>query len=218
MNFGRPFSFAFEDPDWLKKIALAALVTLIPVVGQFFIMGWGLEITRRVIKGEPTLLPDLDFGKNLGTGFKAWVISLVYSIPFMVMAIPIVLVPVLGGVAGMDEETMGIMVAAISCCCGGLMFLYGILIMFMIPAGLGRFLDTDQLGAAFKVKEVFALVKAAPMAYLIAIGGAIVAGFIAPLGGIAFGIGAIFTAAYATVIVSHFYGQAYNEAKAAQRL
>ena len=89
MNFGRPFSFAFEDPDWLKKIALAALVTLIPVVGQFFIMGWGLEITRRVIKGEPTLLPDLDFGKNLGTGFKAWVISLVYSIPFMVMAIPI---------------------------------------------------------------------------------------------------------------------------------
>ncbi|MCD4673962.1 MAG: DUF4013 domain-containing protein [Anaerolineaceae bacterium] len=215
MNFGLPFTFPFEDPDWLKKIALAALVSLIPVVGQFFIMGWMLEITRRVIKGESPLLPDLDFGQNLGTGFKAWVIGLVYALPMIVFALPMMIVGAAGGAAGMDEETLAIVISAISCCCGGLMFLYGILMAFMMPAAYGKFLESGVMGDAFKVKDVFAMVKAAPVAFLIAIGGAVIASFIAPLGGIAIGIGAIFTTAYAMAIMGHFYGQAYNEAKAA---
>lgn len=215
MNFGLPFTFPFEDPDWLKKIALAGLVTLIPIVGQFFIMGWMLEITRRVIKGESPLLPDLDFGQNLGTGFKAWVIGLVYALPMIVFALPMIIVGAAGGAAGMDEETLAIVISAISCCCGGLMFLYGILLAFMLPAAYGKFLESGVMGDAFKVKDVFAMVKAAPVAFLIAIAGAAIASFIAPLGGIAIGIGAIFTTAYAMAIMGHFYGQAYNEAKAA---
>jgi hypothetical protein len=59
------------------------------------------------------------------------------------------------------------------------------------------------------------MVKAAPVAFLIAIAGSFVAGLIAPVGGVVFGIGAIFTGAYAMAIIGHFYGQAYNEAKAA---
>lgn len=215
MNFGLPFTFAFEDPDWLKKIALAALVSLIPIVGQLFIAGWMMEITRRVIKGEPALLPDINFGEHLGLGFKQMVIGLVYALPMIVFALPMAIVGAGGAAAGMDEETLAIVVSVISCCCGGLMFLYGLLLAFMVPAALGRFLDTGELGAAFKVKQVFALVKAAPVPFLIAIAGAVIAGFIAPLGGIAIGIGAIFTTAYAMAIMGHFYGQAYNEAKAA---
>ncbi len=215
MNFGAPFTFPFEDPDWLKKIALAALVSLIPIVGQLFIAGWGLEVARRVIKGESNLLPDINFGEHLGLGFKQMVIGFVYALPLIVLWIPIAIVGAGGAAAGMDEETLAIVVSVISCCCGGLMFLYGLLLAFMVPAALGRFLDSGELGAAFKVKEVFALVKAAPVPFLIAIAGSIIAGFIAPIGGIAFGIGAIFTAAYAMAIMGHFYGQAYNEAKAA---
>ena len=215
MNFGAPFTFPFEDPDWLKKIALAALVSLIPIVGQLFIAGWMMEITRRVIKGESVLLPDINFGEYLGLGFKQMVIGLVYALPMIVLWLPMVIVGAGGAAAGMDEETLAIVISVVSCCCGGLVFLYGLLLAFMMPAALGRFLDTGELGAAFKVKQVFALVKAAPVPYLIAIAGAILAGMIAPIGGIAIGIGAIFTTAYAMAIMGHFYGQAYNEAKAA---
>ena len=215
MNFGAPFTFSFEDPDWLKKIALAALVSLIPVVGQLVIAGWMMEITRRVIKGESVLLPDINFGEYLGLGFKQMVIGFVYALPMIVLWLPMVIVGAGGAAAGMDEETLAIVVSVVSCCCGGLVFLYGLSLAFMMPAALGRFLDTGELGAAFKVKEVFALVKAAPVPYLIAIAGAILAGMIAPIGGIAIGIGAIFTTAYAMAIMGHFYGQAYNEAKAA---
>jgi len=215
MNFGAPFTFPFEDPDWLKKIALAGLVSLIPIVGQLFIAGWGLEVARRVIKGESTLLPDIDFGAHLGLGFKQLVIGFVYALPLIVLWIPVAVVGAGGAAAGMDEETLAIVAGVISCCCGGLALIYSLLLAFMLPAALGRVLDTGELGAAFKVKEVFALVKAAPVPFLIAIAGSLIAGFIAPLGGIAIGIGAIFTMAYAMAIIGHFYGQAYNEAKAA---
>ena len=215
MNFGAPFTFPFEDPDWLKKIALAGLVGLIPIVGPFFVSGWGLEVARRVIKGESVLLPDINFGEYLGLGFKQLVIIFVYALPMIVFALPMVIVGAGGAAAGMDEETLAIVVSVISCCCGGLMFLYGLLLAFMVPAALGRFLDTGELGAAFKVKEVFALVKAAPVPFLIAIAGSMVASFVASLGSIALIIGAIFTFAYSMAIMGHFYGQAYNEAKSA---
>ena len=216
MNFGLPFTFPFEDEDWFKKIALAGLCSLIPVVGQFFIMGWGLDVTRRVINGESSpKLPDIDFGEHLGLGFKQFVIGLVYALPMILLSLPMAIVGAGGAAAGMDEETLAIVVSVISCCCGGLMFIYGLLLAFMMPAAFGKFLDTGELGAAFKVKEIFALVKAAPVPFLIAIAGAAIAGFIAPLGGIAIGIGAILTTTYAMAIMGHFYGQAYNEAKAA---
>lgn len=218
MDFGRPFTFAFEDPDWLKKIALAALVSLIPIVGQIFLFGWGLEITRRVIRNDISLLPDLDFGQNLGTGFKAMVVALVYSLPMILFYIPIIGGSSLAATSDMNEDTMAALIIAISCCCGGLILLYGILIAFMMPAAYGRLVETGQIGAALKFGEVFALVKANPIAFLIAIAGTIIASFIAPLGGIAFGIGAIFTGAYAMAIIGHFYGQAYKEAKEARRL
>ncbi|MDX9863163.1 MAG: DUF4013 domain-containing protein [Anaerolineaceae bacterium] len=215
MDFGAPFTFPFEDPDWLKKIALAGLVGLIPIVGQLFIAGWGLEVARRVIRREPVLLPDINFGEYLGLGFKQFLIGFVYGLPLFLFGLPIAIVGGIGGAADMDAETIGILVTVISCCCGGLALIYTLLLAFMMPAALGRFLDTGELSAAFKVKEVFALVKAAPVPFLIAIAGSVAAGFIASLGSIVFIIGVIFTAAYSMAIIGHFYGQAYNEAKAA---
>ncbi len=38
MDFGLPFSFAFQDQNWFKKLAIAGLITLIPI------MGWILSI------------------------------------------------------------------------------------------------------------------------------------------------------------------------------
>jgi len=32
MDFGRAFTFAFQDPDWLKKVGLAAVIFLIPIM------------------------------------------------------------------------------------------------------------------------------------------------------------------------------------------
>jgi len=62
MNFGTAFTFPFQAPDWLKKVAIVALLSLIPVIGQLFLLGWAFDITHRVIHNETNLFLDPDFG------------------------------------------------------------------------------------------------------------------------------------------------------------
>ena len=78
MDFGKAFSYVFDDEDWIKKIGIGALLSLIPIVGWFVILGWGVEITKRVINKNPEILPDWsDFGGYLTRGFLAFVVLFV---------------------------------------------------------------------------------------------------------------------------------------------
>jgi hypothetical protein len=212
MEFGRAFSYQFRDPDWLKKLIIPGLVTLIPLVGQFFIMGWMLETTRRVIYREMDLLPELDFGANIGKGFKAFLITLAYTIPIFVIMLPFILISSLGTTLDLDESTMSTVVMVFSVCCGGLAIIYGIVVGFVMPAALGNFVVKGQASAAFKFKEIIALVKAAPVAYLLTLVGGWIAGFIASLGSVACGLGVLLTMPYSMSMMGHLYGQAYLEA------
>ncbi len=217
MDFGRAFSFVFQDPDWVKKVLLAALLSLIPIVGQFYLIGWGLAVAQRIIHGQQDLLPEMNFGEHLGRGFKAFVIGLVYSIPAILFATPIWLFPIIGVSAEMNEETLATVSVILSVCCGGLILIYSLLMAVMAPAGVGNFLATGRLGAAFNFGQVFGLVRAAPGPYLMIILGNIIVGLIAPLGAIACAVGVFVTAAYGTLISSHLIGQAYRSAVSLRR-
>ena len=213
MNLGKAFTFAFEDKDWLKKLGIAGLVMLIPLIGQLIVGGWSLEVTRRVIQREPEALPDWSaFGDHLVRGLKMFVIGLVYALPIILLSVCANL-PVMFLGNG-NDETVGTIVGLLSACIGCLLAIYGIALWFMIPAALANFVVSGEIGAAFRFSEVIALVRAAPSAYLLALLGGIVAGLIAGLGVILCVIGVIFTMAYAYVIQGHLWGQAYNAATA----
>lgn len=222
MDFGKAFTFVFDDPDWLKKIIIAALIGLIPVIGQIYLVGYGLEVARRVIKHNAVLLPDIAFGESLATGFKSLIIGLVYAIPVFLMLVPILLfiVPVTSSTStnGANYSNAEPVAVTLSLCCMGLLTIYGILLWVWLPAAHGNFLATDSLGSAFRFKEVFALLKAAPGAYLFVLLGGIAAGFIASLGTIGCGIGVLLTSTYAVAVSGHLYGHAYNEAIANKAL
>ena len=174
MEFGLAFSYVFEDTDWFKKIALAALVSLIPLIGQIFLVGWALEITRRVIRNDSNPLPDLDFGENLGKGFKAFVVGLVYALPIFVLMIPNFIAPVMVNVLG--DDAGNVIAVIFSICSSILVFIYALLMAFLLPAAYGRVADTGNLGDGLKIGEVFKLVKKAPTAYLIVLVGTLLAG------------------------------------------
>jgi len=213
MDFGQAFSFPFKDPDWFKKIGLVGLVSLIPFIGQFVMMGWALQITRRVIDGFDNVLPNLDFGEQLGKGFQVFLIGLVYALPIIVLSIPLSIVDSTStNMINTGDNTGGYAYMALSLCCGGLMLLYGIFMAFTVPAAIANFAAKGSLGSAFQFSEVFGLVRKAPVAYLIVILATIVAGIIAPLGSIACLVGVILTATYANAAMAHIEGQAYNQA------
>ncbi|MBI9047001.1 MAG: DUF4013 domain-containing protein [Anaerolineaceae bacterium] len=212
MNFGLAFSFPFQDQEWWKKFLLMGVITLIPVVGQFVLMGWVVQLVRNVINDDPTPIPSLDFGGQLGQGFKFFILALVYMLPVIILTLPIYIITPIADAAGMDSDTLGIMMAVVSCLCGGLALILGLAAAFLIPAGVANMVINDSLGAGLRVGEVFGLVKAAPVAYLIVIVGSIVASLIGSLGTLGCGIGVLLTMPYAQAITGHFYAQAYKQA------
>lgn len=212
MEFGKAFTYPFEDPEWLRKLGIAALISLIPIVGQIFLIGWMLDLTRRVVTRDATPLPEIDFGKQLIDGLKGMVVGLVYTIPIYIILAPIWIIAALSG--NIDENTLGWLISLVSICCTGLVVIYSLFLVFITPAAFANMVVKDSLGAAFHFGEIMALVKAAPGAYVMVLLGVIVStGLIAPLGAVACGVGALFTATYAMAVNGHLYGQAYLEAE-----
>jgi hypothetical protein len=211
MDFGKAFSFVFEDEEWLKKIGVAGLIILIPVIGVLVIYGWMVEIVRRVVNGSPEPLPDWsDFGGYLGDGFKTFVIGFVYSLPLLIFNVCIVGSSALMGQSGEDSivAVVGILTTCISC----LMALYGIAVSFVLPAAIGKFAVSDELGAAFRFGEVIRLVRENVGPFALVFLGSLLAGLVASLGTIACVIGVLFTSAYGIAMYGHLVGQAYQVA------
>ena len=218
MEFGVPFTYVFQDPDWMKKIGLIALVSLIPVVGQIVLMGWMLDAMGRVINDNPNPLPALDFGGQLKLGFQGLLVGLGYSIPLIIIMLPLMLVAVLGESFNMDPDTLTMVMSILGLCCGGLTFLLGLVVALLLPAALGNLVTEGSIGAAFRIGELLNMVKSSIGAFVIAILGSWVANLIGGLGSIACGVGVLVTMAYAYAITGHFYAQAYKQAKANARL
>lgn len=212
MDFGKAFTYPFQDPDWAKKILIPALVLLIPIVGQITVLGWALDVTRRVLRRDPSPLPEFDFGKNLSDGFKGFVIGLVYAIPIFIFIIPPIIVSATAGSDGGNMESLGPVAIIVMVCCYGLMILYSLVLNIVLPAAMANFVAKENLSAGLRFSEVFGLVRAAPGPYLLVLLGIILAGMIAGLGSIVCAIGVVATTAYAYAVQGHLYGQAYLEA------
>lgn len=210
MDFGKAFSYPFEDPDWAKKIIIPALITLIPIFGEIFILGWMLDIVRRVIRRDPTPLPELDLGRQFVDGLKALVVGLVFAIPILILELPTIILSVNSSSGNMDQQTANGLITIVSLCCGGLVIIYALLMAFVTPAAYANMVAKDQLSAAFRFSELWTLIRANPGAWLMVFLGVLVTGFIAPLGTIACVVGVLLTATYAMVVNAHLYGQAYN--------
>jgi hypothetical protein len=211
MDIGLAFSYVFEDDDWLKKVGIAALVLLIPIIGQLIVLGWALTITRRVIQNDPVPLPDWnDFGEYTIFGLKAFVIGLVYAIPLIIFMIPS---SILSGT--MDPHSPRAIISIIVTLLGCLTFLYSLLIALIMPAAYGQLAATGEIGEGLNVSKIISMITKNPSTYLMAFLGLILAGIVASLGSIACGIGVIATSAYAMAVEGHLFGQAYRVANPA---
>jgi hypothetical protein len=211
MDFGKAFTFVFEDEEWIKKIGLAGLISLIPIIGWFFLIGWGFKVTRRVIAGDPNPLPDWsELGDFLVKGLLVSVVAFVYSLPVIVIqGCSASLIPLFG--SG-DQEVLVTIISIFTACVSCFSVLYGIVMGLVLPAAIGNYAAKDEFGAAFRFGEVFRLVRKDLGAYIIVLLGSIVASLVASLGVIACVIGVLFTSAYALVVNGHLIGQAYNRA------
>lgn len=228
IDYGSAFTYITKEPRWLMKSALMGLSLFVPIVGSFVHWGYMLETMRRVMAGEAALLPEWsDLGTILKKGLKAWVVSLVYALPMLLLMF-CALIPVMAAtIAGSSEDNSSlsavssIILSAMSCVAA----LYSLPMMVIIPAAFGKLAATDDLKAALQVGEVLGLIRAKPGAYI----GVAVASTVASLAlicvglligsiGLICGVGLLipfYAVGYANLISAHLYGQAYRIATAA---
>ena len=213
MDFGRAFGFVFEDEEWVKKILLGALISLIPIVGQFVLIGYGLAVLRNVKEGNPRPLPDWgEFGAYLAAGVKYWVITLVYAIPIFIILCPITLISLIPALSQGNEDWLAILSGITGILGVGLICLvsaYGILLALLTPVLQIRFAETGDIGACLRFKDVFAYLRQNLGSIFIALlVSALAAGVIVSiLGAVTLGILALPASVWATAFSSHLYGQ-----------
>ena len=128
MDIGRSFTFVTEDQEWWKKVLIGGALTLIPIVGPFYGMGYMLVALKNVIDGRETPLPEAleDFGSKIVKGLMLWLIMIIYLLPLIIV----------GSCAGGggaafpaaldDEDTAGIIAAVWGGCFGCIAMLFGI--------------------------------------------------------------------------------------------
>ena len=219
MDYGTAFSYVFQDKDWIKKILIGAVITLVPIV-NFALLGYTIEIMRRVARGETEVLPDWgQFGELFKKGLLGFVVGLVYLLP-VILIVACSAVANIGLVAvasGADSDTAGLLVTAstvLQACFYCLAFILAIAGgLLQIPA-LGVLGDTGQLGPALRIGEVAKLLRSSPGPFIIAIlilG--VVSSILAPIGVLACVVGVFVVSAYISAVGGHLYGQAYREAK-----
>jgi len=210
MDFGLAFSYVFEDKDWVKKLALASVLCL-TVIGIIPVLGWGLEVMKRVIKEDPEPLPNWSkFGQYFVKGLLVVLVGFVYSLPVIVIGSCNAGAGALLGNTGEDFATplIWILTTCLSC----LYILYGVGISLVIPAALGNYAASGEFGSVFKLGEIFKIVRNNLGNYGLVFLGLLLSNIIAPLGGVACGIGIAVTTAYAILFNSHLMGQAYKVA------
>jgi hypothetical protein len=220
MDFGLAFTFPFKDRQWFKKLIVPGLVCLIPIVGQFFLVGFGLNVAKRVIEKNPESLPDLDFGGDLKRGFMTFVVGLGYSLPLIVLAFifGMIMVAVGGLASNGDSDVAGIVGVVMAFGFGIISFLYGIVVAFFTSAAYGNYLaNAEQLGAAFRIQEIWGFLKKGLIPYLLVIIGGFLASLLGGLGSIICVAGLLITVPYAMAINGHLIGQAYNQANSTQQ-
>ena len=183
MDIGKSFSFQFEDNQWVSKLGLGAVITMVPIL-NFAWSGYMVELLRNVMNGTAQPLPNWDdIGKRFMDGLILTVAGLVYALPMLiVICLPMGFMVVPAIMSGnRDLESLANALAS----AGSILFLcllcvfmvYALVLSVIYPAILIVFAREGTLASCFKFREVFDIISKNMSPFLTAWGVSIAAGF-----------------------------------------
>jgi len=228
MDAEKSFTYPFEDDQWLSKLGLGAIISIVPIL-NFAWSGYLVDIIRNVMDHDPKPLPTWDdLGKKLSDGLILFGAGLVYALPILlVFGLPLSLAAFSGLVSGnnnmqdvgrMLTETGSVLFFGLLC----VLVLYGMVLSIVYPAVLVLFARERTFASCFRLREAFELISrnagpfftawALSMAAALAVG--LVSGFVNLLVGwvpcIGWMIGLVLSlgsGVYMTAIYAHLFGQ-----------
>lgn len=205
VNFGKAFTYIFDDKRWFDKLIIPVLVSLVPLIGPMAFSGYMLRTIKNVVQNEVDPLPDYQFGDDLGRGFRFYLVGLVYSLPVL-LVVGLMMIPLM---ALNNNDTVGALGVIFLILSGLLMLVYGLFLTVLQPIMMANFAVKDTFASGFEFGLFFKRLGNNFTAWLLVIAGMVIAGIISPMGSILFAIGVVITMAYSQLMVAHLAGQAY---------
>jgi hypothetical protein len=222
MDFGKAFTFMFEDPDWLRKLGIGTLIGLVgvllfwtiigPIIASIILFGYSLEMIRNLMDRREPVLPEWqDWSRFLSLGFKLTVAFLIWALPLIMAFIPLIIGGALTENQGGAEAIGALLIMCTSC----LMIIWSLVLAFFTPAIYVAVAHTDSFASAFNFARLWAFTRDNLGNVIVAIVLTWLAGLIAAvvgsLGFIALLIGALITIPAATLwqylVQAHLFGQ-----------
>jgi hypothetical protein len=211
MDYGKAFTFVFDDEEWVQKIVIGGILSLIPIV-NLIVLGYGLKVLKNVADGEEKPLPKWDdFADYFVQGLVSFLGGLIWAAPLIVVGI---LSSVIGWTTGYEPHSgQSAWYYSGQACIGGLnclSALYGLFMAVVLPAAYTKYAIHNEFGAFFRFGEIFKYITANLANYVIALLLIWVARFIAGFGLIFCCVGVLFTGFWATLVSNHLLGQVYR--------
>ncbi|MBI5302228.1 MAG: DUF4013 domain-containing protein [Chloroflexi bacterium] len=233
--------WAFKDPDWKSKfligsaIALAArFVPLVGILAYFAIYGYCLIMLRAVLRGAAPMLPKWEnFGDLFVDGFKSGLAAIGYWLPGMLAMIcayssmfVMIFADAVTRVSATRDAAQRFPWGILAGYAGffgffAIAMVLMLLLMFPMVIAVGQYARTGEIGAGYRISEVWKILRAN-------LGGFIIAFFIGLA--IAVGLGMVLQILYFTIILcclipfvsapisfymtlmwSYLFGMAYRE-------
>jgi hypothetical protein len=210
-DFPKTFTFIFEDRDWVSKLLIGALFSLLGVfiIGYIVLLGYFAQLVRNVVAGSERPLPEWrNFGDYLADGIRLFGVGLVYMLPFIGLALMLIVPAALMEGAGHEAAgaVLGILLPVVLV---PLVFA----VTLLLPAVFLRVIMLGRFSAGFELGEVFALIRASGINYLLAIAVHLVAGFVAQFGILLCCVGVFATSFWSLAASTHAFAQAYRLAR-----
>lgn len=165
MDITKALTYISEDKEWLTKLGIAILISLLSflIIPIPLLIGYSVAISRNVKTGvEPPLPAWEDWGGFFRDGLNIIIAQLVYTFPFWLLSC-IVFVSTIGfeGLAQrMDNpDLLGAAFLATFGLVGCLVLLFAVALMFISPAIVLQYLRTNELSACLRFGEVISLAR-----------------------------------------------------------
>jgi hypothetical protein len=185
--------FPFRDPNWQNRLIIGAALTLagvflyfIPIVSLIpllFVAGYAFRVQRRAARsGELVLPPWDDWGGLLVDGLKGLLVNIVYLLPGLVcffggMMLYYVMVFAISFPMAFIEDSAGVALVMMLLMFASMalmflaMFLSWVLVLLglvPLPMATSHMVAQDELGAAFRLRQIWSLIKADKLGYFAA--------------------------------------------------
>ena len=164
------FFFPFKDEAARKNLLIGTLIFLIgmiiPVLPVILITGYAVQVSKRVLNGESLQMPAWeDWSSLFKDGLKLFAIRMIYSLPLLIIAIPLMLsligLPIfLETAEGQNQDAIfAIFMVVIM---GGLCILIplSLPLAVIIPAAEMHAIEQDNFSAAFQFKNWWQVLRA----------------------------------------------------------